>query len=134
VFKPLINYGLGGFSENSDLKRLESSFYVDKSLGVDRYEESGKQGIGFWMITDPGKTRKVEFEYSVPISRSEAPRNEYSFYFQKQPGLDWKDFKFVLNSAGISAGETPQLLNRIGDKLIYQDNLSKDFQIDLKLK
>lgn len=131
-FKPLISYFGSGFSEDRDLKALESTIYHDPVLNIDVYKEpdlSGqtRQGIGFWMITDPASTKKVEFEYTVPVS------DDYSFYFQKQPGLDWKNFKFVLNSHdGKRLIDASPELNKVGDSYVFDDMLKKDLQIKLK--
>src|SRR3989344_4123046 len=89
-FKPLVNYGQLDFLNDQDIRSLESTFYfdpvrslaraegtrpsdlgeatsngIDKTFGVDKFEEAGKQGVGFWMITEPGETKRIEFEDSV---------------------------------------------------------------------
>ena len=57
------------------------------------YKEAGKTEFGFWMIINPGETKTVDLEYTVPPSGE-----DYQLYVQKQPGLDIDDFKFYMNS------------------------------------
>lgn len=90
-FKPLVNYD-DSFERDSDLENFESGFVFDGGFGIDRFAESGKQGIGFWLITDPGETAAVELEYEVPVFDE-----RYGFYFQKQPGLDWDNFQYMFS-------------------------------------
>ncbi|MDP3697516.1 MAG: DUF4012 domain-containing protein [Candidatus Taylorbacteria bacterium] len=138
-FKPLVSYFGSGFSEDRDLKLLESTIYHDPSLNIDIYEESGKKGIGFWMITEAGTTKKIEFGYSVPLTGPTCVNTgrtcEYSFYFQKQPGLDWKSFKFSINgSGGQSVIDSSPVFNQIGDLYMLDVELKKDLEIKLKFK
>ncbi|OGM97031.1 MAG: hypothetical protein A2816_01330 [Candidatus Yanofskybacteria bacterium RIFCSPHIGHO2_01_FULL_39_44] len=91
-YYPLVDYQNSIFEKDSDLAEFESGFYFDETMGVDRFEEGNKNGVGFWVVTDPGKVKTVILEYSTPINT-----NQNSFYFQKQPGLDWKNFKFKWN-------------------------------------
>ena len=139
-----MNYGFdGSFEKDRDLAVFESTFHEVESkyrgsTSIDEFYESGKKGIGFWMITDPKTTKIVEFEYSVPITK------EYSFYFQKQPGLDWKNFKFVINgkekitvqNRALNIVESSVLnnLNRIGDLYVFDEVLKKDFEVKIKFK
>ena len=68
----------------------------------------------------------------------------YSFYFQKQPGLDWKNFKFVINgkekitvqNRALNIVESSVLnnLNRIGDLYVFDEVLKKDFEVKIKFK
>ncbi len=128
-FRPLISYN-SDFTEDEELKLFESSFYFDKNTNTDKYEESGKKGIGFWMIANPGETKTVDLEYAVPING-----DVYNFYFQKQPGLDWKNFKFIIEKP--EDAKTLNLLpalNRVGNKYIFDEILKKDFKIEVQLK
>lgn len=135
-FKPLINYSIeGDFEKDRDLAVFESSFYKSEFPGVDKFEESGltgqaKKGIGFWMTTDPGVAKKVEFEYAVPVSG-----NDYNFYFQKQPGLDWKNFSLKLNGlSDYQVVESSSAMNKVGNIYLIDEELRKDFELKLKLK
>lgn len=130
-FKPLVSYFGSGFSEDRDIKILESTIYHDPALNIDLYSESGKKGIGFWMLTEPGTTKKVEFEYRVPLTDTSGG---YSFYFQKQPGLDWKNFKFVINDSDKNIADLSPVFNRIGDLYMFDTELKKDLEIKLKFK
>lgn len=91
-FKALINYADSGFKKDDDLAKFEEGSYADKETGVTIYKEAGKTEFGFWMIVDPSETKTVDLEYSVPSSGK-----DYRFYIQKQPGLDIKDFKFLID-------------------------------------
>ena len=90
-FKPLIDY-TSGFKKDEDLAKLEEESYTETETGVTIYKEAGKTGYGFWMIINPGETKTVDLEYSVPSSGE-----GYKFYIQKQPGLGINDFKFYMN-------------------------------------
>lgn len=119
-FKPLIDYPSSGFKKDEDLAKFEEESYTDKETGVTIYKEAGKTEFGFWMIINPGETKTVDLEYTVPLpmltgalSRRDNETNSttgnfgsgkdnigagtYQFYIQKQPGLDINDFKFYMN-------------------------------------
>ena len=106
-FKPLIDYATSGFKKDEDLAKFEEESYTDKETGVTIYKEAGKTEYGFWMIINPGETKTVDLEYTVPSSG-----NSYQFYVQKQPGLDINDFKFYMD-----------------DKLYFDGRLDKDMII-----
>ena len=91
-FKPLIDYAYSEFKKDEDLARFEEESYTDKETGVTMYKEAGKTGFGFWMIINPGETKTVELEYTVPLLS-----NVYQLYVQKQPGLNMSNFKFYMD-------------------------------------
>jgi len=78
----LVDYEKEGFILDPELKSYEGG--VRKSGGVDIFQESGKTGFGFWMITKPKQTSKVVLKYKVPVAE---PSN---LYIQKQPGAKQK--------------------------------------------
>ena len=83
------------------------------------------------MITDPDKTKEVVLEYSVPFNYDQDKL--YNFYFQKQPGLDWKNFKFVLKKLdGQRVLDSSPALNKIGDLYMFEEELKKDFAATIK--
>src|SRR3989344_2005905 len=140
-YKPLLNYkNYPDFVADGDLKKFEAGFYNSEFKGVDRFTELDKQGIGFWMIVDPGATKKVEFEYSFDYKghlcndKDALCNGEYGFYFQKQPGLDWENFRFVFNNDRWVVDNDGLNWNIIGDKYILDEELKKDLEINLKLK
>ena len=92
-FKPLIDYANSGFKKDEDLDKFEEESYRDKETGVTIYKEAGKTEFGFWMIINPGETKTVDLEYTVPSSGE-----GYQFYIQKQPSLDISDFKFYVDN------------------------------------
>jgi len=112
-FKPLVDYSEDGFVTDSDLSKLETGFYSSQTR-VDTYSESGKTGFGFWMITDPDKTKVVELEYTVPLVQDN--NDAYNIYVQKQPGLDVKNFEF-----------------KVGDAYIYNGEFDRDLELRYKL-
>ena len=119
-FKPLISYSGDEFKKDKDLFKLESSFEFDRENNAWVYEESGKTGFAFWMITDPGEEKTVELEYVVPFASSEAEgfsNNNYGIYIQKQPGLEVDNFEF-------SAG---------GD-YVYNGEFNKDLELRFRLE
>ncbi|MBI2674767.1 MAG: DUF4012 domain-containing protein [Candidatus Yanofskybacteria bacterium] len=114
-YKPLISYSGIDFKEDNDLFKLESSFNFDDEIGVDIYNESGKTGFAFWLITDPGKQKTVELEYVVPINHTDSNGQEtdqYGIYIQKQPGLEVDNFEF-----------------KVGDALLYNGEFDKDLEL-----
>ena len=106
-FKPLINYTNSDFKKDEDLAKFEEESYTDQETGVTMYKEAGKAEFGFWMIINPGETKTIDLEYTVPSSVG-----DYKFYIQKQPSLDIKDFKFYMN-----------------DKIYFDGRLDKDMII-----
>src|SRR3989338_10264347 len=91
-FKPLIDYSNSEFKKDEDLAKFEEESYADQETGVTIYKEAGKTEFGFWMIINPGETKTVDLEYTVPSSGE-----GYQFHIQKQPGLDINDFKFYMD-------------------------------------
>ena len=97
---------------------------------IDRFDESGKNGLGFWMITEPSETKTVEFEYSVPFEG-----DDYSFYFQKQPGLDWKNLVYqVAKPDYFDIKEVTPTMNKIGETYVFDGVLKTDFSVKIKFK
>ncbi len=131
AFGPLVDYSQG-FQKDDDLVRFERSFVEGRQPGVSVYEESGKTGFGFWMIVDPGSTRTVELEYSVPAS---VVKSDYSLYVQKQPGLNIRSFNFEFSKPeDITIGSAMPSLNKIGDLYTFSGKLEKDLPITIKLQ
>lgn len=129
-FKPLMNYSLApDFQKDKDLADFESTFFNSQFDGVTRFSEENKDGVGFWMVVGPGKTKTVTLEYRVPLYNKEG---DYSFYFQKQPGLDWKKFRFTVN--GNEATVLSPEISRISDTHFIEQELRKDLEIKIKLK
>ena len=107
-FKPLIDYANSGFKKDEDLVKFEEESYTDKETGVTIYKEAGKTEYGFWMIINPGDTKTIDLEYTLPSSGE-----GYQFYIQKQPGLDINDLKFYMDG-----------------KLYFEGRLDKDIIIN----
>lgn len=91
-FKSLVDYTNSGFKKDVDLAKFEEESYTDKQTGVTFYKEAGKTEFGFWMIINPGETKTLDLEYTVPSFSQ-----DYQFYIQKQPSLEIDDFKFYMD-------------------------------------
>ncbi len=130
-FKPLIDYSNLDFKKDEDLVKFEEGGYFNNETGVTIYKEAGKTEYGFWMIINPGETKTVDLEYTVPLPKLNLPSGRqgqvskgtdsmegnvgtgtYQFYIQKQPGLEVDEFSFLLNG-----------------KLYYEGRLDKDLMI-----
>ncbi|MBI4158450.1 MAG: DUF4012 domain-containing protein [Candidatus Yanofskybacteria bacterium] len=124
--KPLINYSDSdlpaqvGFGQDANLFKLESGSNFDSENGVSTYNESGKTGFAFWLITDPGKQKTVQLEYLVPFNDTDYNNrqgfNDYGIYIQKQPGLEVDNFEF-----------------QVGDALLYNGDFDKDLELTFTL-
>ena len=121
-FKPLVSYSGGDFQKDNDLFKFESGFKFDEKNNVWIYNESGKTGLAFWMITDPGEQKTVEMEYVVPVSASPTGGPSHSIYIQKQPGLEIDNFEF-------SAGTFDKL--SAGGSYIYNGEFDRDLEFKL---
>ncbi len=132
-YRPLTNYGLvGNFEKDADLTKLESSFYESPFRGVDMFQESGKKGIGFWMLTQAGTAKTVELEYSTPLDNQSG---FYGFYFQKQPGVTWKDVNFNLTlPENLNVIDSSSNLNHVGNLYTFEDVVNKDVEFKVKFK
>jgi len=63
----------------------------DEDRGVDTFEEYGKTVFGFWLSLEPGESKAVKLNYSLPDSlsvQSSFTGEEYRLKIQKQPGSD----------------------------------------------
>ena len=132
VYRPLIDYTDEGFEKDEDLARFELEASDTQFNGVKEYKESGKTEYGFWLITDPGKTKSVTFEYLVPKEYSE---KNYRLYVQKQPGLEVNSFDFTLRPPiNLSVKEASSFLGQIGDVVSYSASLESDLDIKVKME
>ena len=132
-FKPLIDYSQGNFVRDEDLEKFESNSIKSVLPGVTLYKESGKTEFGFWLITDAGKSKTVEFEYVVPSIYS---KDDYSFYVQKQPGLEVSDFEFTIQgpSGKELAGSSRQFEKEGGFYSFTSDKFEKDMEIKTQFR
>ncbi|OGN08441.1 MAG: hypothetical protein A2750_01835 [Candidatus Yanofskybacteria bacterium RIFCSPHIGHO2_01_FULL_45_42] len=131
TFSPLINYANAGFAQDPDLVAIEKGEYL-KDKGVSITSESGKTVFGFWMIVNPGETKTVELEYSIPL---EYARSDYKLLVQKQPGLTIDNFEFVLDvSKETQVVKSLPLLSQIGSLYSLDMALDKDLLISIGFK
>ena len=128
-FSPLMNYAKMDFARDADLSALEATYSTDAAKGVTVFRESGKTGFGFWMLTDPGEIKTVELTYTTP-----APQiPEYSLSVQKQPGLELRNFEFVLRPpVGARVERSVPELQNIGDQYIVNGKLDRDVALTVR--
>jgi hypothetical protein len=129
-YEPLINYEGTGFATDQDLARYESSYNYNSESGIWEFTESGKKGFGFWLITDPGRSKSVELKYEVPLDE-----DKYSLYVQKQPGIVLENFEAVIHKPrGRSVVSFSPNLNKLGDILGYSAPLGQDVILNASFK
>ena len=101
---PIVNYGQSGFISDPELEKYESK--AVKSAGIENFSDSGKKVFAFWMITEPGQTKKAVIRYKT---------SDYgSLYVQKQPGAK-SDLKAVFEG-----------------EVVFDEKLSSDKNITLE--
>ncbi|MEK7525562.1 MAG: DUF4012 domain-containing protein [Patescibacteria group bacterium] len=131
-YRPLVDYATAAFIQDEELTELEKSGTKDQVTGVTTGEEADKTSFGFWMITEPGATKTVELEYSVPAALA---KSDYQMTIQKQPGMEFKHFDFSLTPAeGLTVGETEPALRQSGDSYILTGALEKDLNLRIQFK
>lgn len=131
-YRSLVDYAASAFVQDEDLARLERSGAKDPATGVVVGEEADKTSFGFWMITEPGDTKTVELEYSVPAALA---KSDYQMTIQKQPGMEFKHFKFSLTPAeGLMVGATEPALHQSGGSYILTGALEKDLHLTIQFK
>ncbi|KKT50885.1 MAG: hypothetical protein UW43_C0001G0050 [Candidatus Yanofskybacteria bacterium GW2011_GWA1_44_21] len=131
-FRPLLGYADYNFKKDEDLSGLEATVHIDAKTGVDVYRESGKTGFGFWLITNPGETKTVTIQYSVP---DKYIGGDYNLYMQKQPGLIVDEFNYSLSLPSNTAViESQPTLDRISDGYILSRKFDNDIDLKIKLK
>jgi len=127
-FKPLLNYSKTDFLHDEDLVRFEEKINYDSETGVTTYEESGKRGYGFWMILNPGETKTIELEYRV---YGKTIDNEYQFYIQKQPGLEFKDFSLKVISDVKEITQSSLELKKNNEDHMFSGRLDRDLPVKI---
>ncbi len=130
-FAPLVDYSKG-FRTDEDLAKLEQTYQTDRERGVTVFQEAGKTGFGFWMLVDPGTTKTVQVEYTVPTAYA---RSDYRFVLQKQPGLSLRNFQFDLAlPPGISLADSAPNLRKAGNFYTFSGVLERDLEVAATLK
>lgn len=129
-FRALVDYSKG-FTRDDQLTSFETSGRTDTTTGVTTYREAGKSEFGFWLITDPGQTKTVTAQYRVAKAVKD---KTYQLYIQKQPGLVVKNFKFSLQSSGLTPDASAPLLTPSGSAYEYASPLTNDLPIKVTFK
>ena len=99
----------------------------DSRWGATVFNESGKTAFGFWMDVEPGATRQVQVEYTVPAT---AFAKDYSLFVQRQPGIKISGLEVTLDMPGLAVtGASPAMVE-------WPDSwrLHDEFDRDLVLK
>ncbi|MBP9822477.1 MAG: DUF4012 domain-containing protein [Candidatus Pacebacteria bacterium] len=131
-FKPLINYAGSNFVRDETLVKFEASGKTDPVTGVTTYHESGKTEFGFWLITDPGKTKTVSIQYRVPKALT---GKTYQLYIQKQPALKVKSFTFSMQKPeGLTPDASAPLLTQKDSSYSYSAPLENDLTVKVNFK
>ena len=125
-FKPLLDYPKTDFKRDEDLVRFEEKSFYDSEAGITVYEEAGKREYGFWMVLNPGETKRIELEYRVP---GKASGNEYEFYVQKQPGLELTKFDLDLFTGTTVITQSSLELNKGDGRYTFSGKLDRDLPV-----
>ena len=80
----IITQDIAGYSQDPDLKAIESTLSHNEDWDIDTFEESGKSVIGGWVITKPRETSQIMIEYELPFEFNSY--DIYSLILQKQAG------------------------------------------------
>jgi hypothetical protein len=123
---PLISYEDRDFITDYDLKDFEGGFHEDEANGVDIFSESGKKGVGLWLIVDPGRYKTVTLKYETSFNPE---LEEYSLYIQKQPGVILQDVNLTFNMADLDLKYYSPGLNKIGNIFNSTGPLDSDLQL-----
>lgn len=131
-YQPITDYTAAGFTADEDLAAFEAAADRNLANGVETGLEADKTSFGFWLITEPGATKTVELEYSVPAALA---RSDYSLTIQKQPGVDFQNFSFSITPSGnLTLGETEPALRPSGDSYTLTGALTRDLTIHAQFR
>ncbi len=132
-FAPIINYAKDkSFVRDDELNVFETSGTTDNATDVVTYRESGKTEFGFWLITDPGKSKTVTVTYRVPNALTD---KAYQLYIQKQPALVVKNFSFSMQKPdGLMPDASAPVLTTDGSSYDYSAPLTEDLAVKVNFK
>ncbi len=144
-----INYShRGSFDWKTTRYRSYTRVYVPKGSqlikswgGSDEpvvaYDEGDKTVFAGFISIEPGKINNIYLEYKLPdnINLDTIAKNEYSLYFQKQPGAKIEELKVNLNFDSIIRSYKPVgffVDNKEGDRIIWTADLDTDREFKIK--
>lgn len=131
-FKPLIDYANSDFVRDEELVKFETSGTTDTITGVTTYRESGRKGIGFWLITDAASSKTVQVTYRVPNALKD---KTYELYVQKQPALKVKNFTFSMQRPeGLLPDASAPVLTEKDSAYTYSAPLENDLAVKVNFK
>ncbi|PIR41181.1 MAG: hypothetical protein COV31_02110 [Candidatus Yanofskybacteria bacterium CG10_big_fil_rev_8_21_14_0_10_46_23] len=124
----IVDYTQDDFKADPDLAAYEET--MKTSRGVTNFQESGKQGFGFWLVTNPGQTKTVRFRYLTPI-RAEGV---YTLLVQKQSGTEGDKFEFEFEPPKEAQVifRTPSEIQGLNGNLVLDTTLKTDQNIKVQ--
>ena len=127
-FRPLLGYADFGFKDDPDLQKIQM-ITEHPFTDVDVTEENGKTVIGFWLVVKPKEKKSVVVEYETKDFSTD---NDYSLLWQKQSGTAGIQASFVFELANkITVSGLSQDLQRVGDSIIFNSDLSTDKSLEM---
>lgn len=125
---PIMSYTDGNFRIDKELESYEAQ--ARKERGIKTFSEAGKTVFGFWMMTDPGTTKKVTIKYLTPVKVRD---DSYALYVQKQPGTQDKlNFNFVLPKEAQVIFRHPDNLQAVNGNMVLDSDLKTDRSIGVQ--
>jgi hypothetical protein len=89
------DYGPYNFERSELVQSIESTIQVEAERNMEIFQESNKSVFAGWVITEAGKENIVKIRYKLPFTLEKL--DQYSFYNQRQSGLNESDFSFSFN-------------------------------------
>jgi len=93
----LSNASFKGYDTDSDLSAIEGSDQNLAGLGIGQTLAFNKTVFSAWLNTAPGTTRTLELQYENSQKLSPRTFTDYTFMFEKQPGVE-TEFSFVVDA------------------------------------
>lgn len=85
---PRVNYAKEGYAKDPLVSEMENNREASGEFPeVEIFSESGKRVFGTWVMTDPGKTSQLVFDYSRRLLFSPQDGTKYEFVFERQSGV-----------------------------------------------
>ncbi len=129
-YKTLVQ-DINSYQRDPDLVSVENTIQRTAD-GIDVFIESGKTVFGFWLITDPKKSKSVRLSYHV--SSDVLKDGRYGLYWQKQSGSEGDTAHMTLQASdGLHITNKTPLLKNVGSALLWDDKLTTDQQFEVSL-
>ncbi|MFW0862285.1 MAG: DUF4012 domain-containing protein [Candidatus Komeilibacteria bacterium] len=148
LFKEVPDY----LEADKDLIQLDGINYYNKFNKYYSATQFNKQVFGQWLMVDPGEAKEITFIYRLPfkIDKDEQKSKiaswllpeqyklNYTFYYDKQSGMDNQTFKFnfvipkALDSKWFS--DSLNSMYKIGKTLSTEAIINEDYQLGFILR